>query len=186
MKIFHSNIEIPEIAKKIISALPPDCSSVLVTHLADVDEIIDLARNINVTTIQLHGDSNPKDAAEIKKSLPYIKIYKAIHANDEDSVKSLEGFIDFVDGILLDTINIKTDQVGGTGIVHDWEISRKIVESCPKPVILAGGLNPANVVAAIEAVKPFGVDVNSGVKDESGFKDLQKLYDFISRAKNFS
>ena len=89
-----------------------------------------------------------------------------------------------MDGFVLDTINAATDQVGGTGNIHDWSVSREIVARFPdSPMILAGGLNSQNVRAAIELVRPFGVDVNSGTKGPDGFKDAIKLREFIREAK---
>ena len=89
-----------------------------------------------------------------------------------------------MDGFVLDTINVATDQVGGTGKTHDWSISQKIVTRYPEtPIILAGGLNSENVRSAIEYVHPFGVDVNSGTKGSDGFKDARKMREFILEAK---
>jgi len=80
-------------------------------------------------------------------------------------------------------MNKGTDQIGGTGITHDWNISKMIVESYKIPIILAGGLNPDNIEEAVNKVKPYAVDVNSGVKGEDGFKDYEKLKKFIQKAK---
>lgn len=175
-----------ERAKSIVQALPPFCSSVMVTHLTDVSSIVTLAGKIGVTTIQLHGETTPKDAKAIKDALPYMKVYKAIHVVDESTVEWGRQFLPFVDAVLLDTVNPATGQVGGTGLTHDWAVSKKMIELYDKPVILAGGLTPENVVGAIKTVKPFGVDVNSGVKGADGFKDLEKLRLFIANAKSMS
>lgn len=172
-----------ETAKEITRSLPPFCSSVLVTHITSISEIVGLTQRIGVTTIQLHGDSTPEDAQEIKRQLPHIKLYKVIHVNDESSIEFGKQFLGVVDAILLDTANKATGQVGGTGLVHDWNISRRIIEMYSKPVILAGGLGPDNVREAIEVVNPFGVDVNSGTKNADGFKDYSKLKQFIEAAK---
>lgn len=170
-------------AKEIVEALPPFCASVLVTHLIDPKEIIDLATDIGVTTIQLHGDSTPDDAQTIKNGLPYIKLYKAIHVTDEGSIENGRDFLPYVDAILLDTANPSTGQVGGTGMTHDWSISKRIVQAYDKPVILAGGLNPENVAEAIKMIEPFGVDVNSGTKGTNDYKDAGRVKDFIYNAK---
>jgi hypothetical protein len=97
-----------------------------------------------------------------------------------DYVRSFESI---VDAIILDTINLEEDRVGGTGMIHDWSLSAKIVQETSLPVILAGGLNPKNVADAIKLVKPYAVDVNSGVKNYEGFKDLQKVTDFVHISK---
>ena len=171
-------------AKSIVENLPPFCSSVLVTHLEESETIISLAQFIGVTTIQLHGNSTMEGALYIKKKLPYIKLIKALHVVDRSSIEKGHKFLRAVDAILLDTVNLNTGQVGGTGKIHDWNLSREIVTFYNKPVILAGGLNPENIQQAIKKVKPFGVDVNSGTKGKDGFKDYRKLKDFIYKAKN--
>jgi len=174
-----------ERAKSIVDELPPFCSSILVTHLKNNEEIIDLAHYIGVSTIQLHGDSLPEDARYIKKRVPNVKLIKSLHVIDKDSVKHGRKYLNDIDAILLDTINNETGQVGGTGITHDWSLSKKIVSSYDKPVILAGGLSPDNIREAIQAVKPFGVDVNSGTKGEDGHRDAIKMNNFIKLAKNY-
>src|SRR5436190_320781 len=101
-----------------------------------------------------------------------------------DSVAYPEVFEKLVDGFVLDTINVATGQVGGTGKMHDWSVSRQIVMRYPEiAIILAGGLNSENVRSAIEYVHPFGVDVNSGTKGSDGFKDARKMREFIRGAK---
>jgi phosphoribosylanthranilate isomerase len=111
-------------------------------------------------------------------------VFKSVHVIFAESVRYPDGFSKVVDGFVLDTINVATDQVGGTGNVHDWSISRKIVERFPDiPIILAGGLTSKNVRSAIESVHPFGVDVNSGTKGSDGFKDARKMREFILEAK---
>ncbi len=84
-----------------------------------------------------------------------------------------------VDAIVLDSIDRTTGQVGGTGTTHDWGISAEIVKQVSIPVILAGGLTPANVRDAIGRVQPWAVDVNSGVRNTGGFKDRDLIRKFI-------
>jgi phosphoribosylanthranilate isomerase len=76
------------------------------------------------------------------------------------------------------------DNAGGTGKVHDWELSQKIVQSISTPIILAGGLNPENVAEAIRVVRPYAIDVRSGVSNSDGSKDLEKVRKFIAQAKS--
>ena len=170
-------------AKEIIDKLPPFCSSVLVTHMAKAKEIYSIASYVGASNIQLHGDSSVEDVLELKSYLPHVKLIKCLHVVDEGSIDGGQEFFGLVDAILLDTINVDTNQVGGTGLVHDWSISRKIVEACPLPVILAGGLRSDNVQEAVQKVNPFAVDVNSGTKGKNGHKDLLKLQAFIENAK---
>ena len=95
----------------------------------------------------------------------------------------MQNFEAIVDAYILDTINLVENKVGGTGMTHDWSISSEVVKKTNLPIILAGGLNPDNVATAIETVRPFCVDVNSGVKDSRGFKEPKKLLAFINNAK---
>ena len=76
---------------------------------------------------------------------------------------------------LLDSFNLKTNQVGGTGLTHDWNKSRELIQILDKPTFLAGGLNPNNVEQAIKLAQPYGVDVNSGCKNDKGVKDKEKI-----------
>ena len=89
----------------------------------------------------------------------------------------------YADYYLLDSFNLKTDQVGGTGIVHDWNKSRELIQLLDKPVFLAGGLNPDNVNNAIKIAMPYGVDVNSGCKNREGKKDKILVRKFVINAK---
>jgi phosphoribosylanthranilate isomerase len=173
-----------EKAREIIENLPPFCSTVLVTHLSRPREVLDTARAMAVNTIQLHGDTSPKEALEIQAALPSVKLYRVIHVFDEGAVSEAKAFEGAVDGIILDTAVKETGQVGGTGKTHDWGISRKIVEEVSLPVILAGGLTPENVREAIERVGPYAVDVHSGVTHPGGGKDYERMKSFIERAKS--
>jgi phosphoribosylanthranilate isomerase len=174
----------PERVAEIVTKVPLFCSTVLVTHLSRPEEVISAARRANVSTIQLHGETTPQEAEEIKHDLPYIKVYKAVHVSDDHSIEEAQKYVGVVDGIILDTAIKETGQVGGTGKTHDWKISRKIVETVSLPVVLAGGLNPQNILEALETVHPFAVDANSGVSNQDGTKDHQKLQLFIQRAKS--
>jgi len=105
---------------------------------------------------------------------------QVIHVIDEHSVDEAIRIAESVDAILLDSGNpsLKIKELGGTGRVHNWELSRRIRINAKCPVFLAGGLNPENVRQAIETVRPFGVDVCSGVRTD-GNLDIRKLESFI-------
>ncbi len=171
------------LAASIVHALPSYCSSVLVTPIEDKEEIIFLARNIGVIAVQLQGKSQPEDLLFFKEACPDIQWIKTIHVTGPASMELARCYMDVVDALLLDTGNVCTGQLGGTGKIHDWSISREIVSFSRKPVILAGGLNPENVQSAIEIVHPFGVDVNSGVRGADGWKDKHKISAFICASK---
>ena len=138
-----------------------------------------------ITTIQLHSEIAPSSVERLRGRIPHLKIFKSVSVISADSVVYPEAFEQLVDGFVLDSVNVATDQVGGTGKTHDWSVSREIVMRYPDiPIILAGGLNSENVRSAIEHVRPFGVDVNSGTKAADGFKDPRKMEAFIVQAKH--
>jgi phosphoribosylanthranilate isomerase len=102
---------------------------------------------------------------------------KSVHAVDE-AVKAANTF----DAVLVDSF--VAGRFGGTGKVHDWELSKRVRQKVhPKPLILAGGLNPENVQDAVRVVKPYAVDVSSGVESQPGIKDSKKVFEFIKNAK---
>ena len=175
------------VARDIACALPPSAEAVVVTHVEDVDELERLLQQSEITTVQLHSEIAPSSVEGLRGRLPHLKIFKSINIISADSVAYPEAFEQLVDGFVLDSINMATGEVGGTGKTHDWSVSRQIVMRYPDvPMMLAGGLNSENVRSAIEYVRPFGVDVNSGTKAFDGFKDPRKMEAFIVEAKRFA
>ncbi len=170
-----------EEAKDIIAQLPPFVSAVLVTHLTDKNEIVELAKYLGVGTVQIHDYIPPRDLQFVKDNLPFCKIIKAVHVMDrEKALEMVKDFEGVCDALLLDSRT--EDRLGGTGKTHDWNISREIVSKSKVPVILAGGLNEDNVYDAVKKVKPFGVDVNSGVEID-GWKSFEKVFKFVHDAQ---
>jgi phosphoribosylanthranilate isomerase len=173
------------VARDIDRALPPSVEAVLVTHVEDIDKLERLLQESEIRTVQLHSEIAPSSVERLRGRLPHLKIFKSVSVISADSVAYPEAFAQLVDGFVLDSINLATDQVGGTGKTHDWSVSRQIVMRYPEiPSILAGGLNSENVRSAIEQVHPFGVDVNSGTKAPDEFKDPRKIEAFIIQAKH--
>jgi phosphoribosylanthranilate isomerase len=172
----------PEAARSIIGKLPPFCTPVLVTHLEKPKGIIDIARTTGCTTVQLQGDVTVKDVDKIRRELPSLKVYKAVHVEGPGVLDTLNQWTN-VDALLLDTAVWELDQVGGTGKTHDWNLSAQAVKVTKLPIILAGGLTPDNVEPAIRLVRPYAVDVNSGTKDPKGYKDPEKVKRFIDAAR---
>ena len=135
-------------------------------------------------TIQIVDELAGRDYEQIRKALPNVKIVQVIHVIDEKSIDEASEIAESVDAILLDSgnPNLEIKELGGTGRRHDWNLSRKIVETCGKPVFLAGGLNYENVREAIETVQPFGLDLCSGVRT-GGNLDLFKLENFFAEVE---
>ena len=170
-----------DMVAKIVSELPLTCSAVLVTSATDPEKIAQLVKDTGVTAVQLHGDM--EEMGKLKSELPHIKLYKVVNVFDESAVDEAKSYEGIADALVLDSAIKETGQRGGTGKTHDWNISRKIVESTSLPVILAGGLNPENVAEAIRKVRPYAVDGNSGVSNPDGTKNLEKVKLFVERAK---
>jgi phosphoribosylanthranilate isomerase len=123
--------------------------------------------------------------AELRAGLPGVNLVQVIHVTDEKSIDEALSIAPMVDALLLDSgnPNLAVKELGGTGRVHNWALSRQIVEQCGKAVFLAGGLKPENVKAAIDAVQPWGLDLCSGVRTE-GKLDPWKLEAFFKAVKD--
>jgi len=173
----------PDFARRIIRHLPPFVASVLVTHRVDVPWVLRVLEEIGANTVQMHGPTQVQDLRALRDGLKKkaVKIIQAVHVDGPKALDRAKEVAEVVDAILLDTK--ANGRLGGTGVTHDWSISRLIVDSIPRKVILAGGLNPENVAAAIEAVRPFAVDVNSGVEASDHSKDEAKVRAFVERAR---
>ncbi len=160
----------PEIAKQIVASVPEGVRTVMVTHLLDVNEIVEIAEYTGVTAIQVHNNLDTEGMKQLQQNLHNIELIKAIHVMDNTAIEQAKMYEPYSDMILLDT---KTkDRIGGTGQTHDWNISVKIANELKIPVILAGGLNPQNIKEAIMKVKPGGIDANSGLEHCDGSKIL--------------
>lgn len=162
--------------KGIVDALPAGIRTVMVTHLLDADEISDIAKEVGISAVQIHDDLGVLGIKKLRELLPGIELIKAIHVTGEEALQQALQYAPHVDMLLLDSRT--KDLLGGTGQTHDWSISRRIVEAVDKPVILAGGLNPGNIESAIERVMPYGIDANSGLENEDGSKDFDKVLKF--------
>ena len=156
-----------------------DVSTFLLTSKTTPDEIIQQHQTLNTDTIQLVDTLELSHYQKLRYELPNVKLVQVIHVLDESSVTEAIQLAPLVDYILLDSGNSKLKILGGTGKVHNWTLSKKIVEAVEKPVFLAGGLNSNNVKEAIETVQPYGVDICSGVRTH-GKLDEEKLRAFIS------
>lgn len=171
-----------EQAGPIIAQIKDRARTVMVTHLTDPDEVTKIAKKIGVSTIQIHDDMPVEAIKILRETLPGLTLIKAVHVIGNDALQKARLFEDSVDFILLDSRT--KDRLGGTGVTHDWNISRQIVLQSKLPVILAGGLNPSNIDAAIESVKPAGIDANSGLENREGRKDFQKVAAFVKAGLN--
>ncbi len=166
---------------RIARSVPPPIATFLLTSEQTAQGIIGHYQRTLTNTIQIVDELTDRDYKTIYDALPHIKLVQVIHVVNDKSVDEAAELAEFVDAILLDSGNPKliVKELGGTGRRHDWSLSRKIVESCGRPVFLAGGLNADNVREAIETVQPFGLDLCSGVRT-GGKLDLHKLERFFN------
>lgn len=173
-----------ELISQIAAATPPAVDSFLLTSRTTVREIIEHHHRTQTNTIQIVDALSGGTYEELKEALPGIKIVQVIHVMDDRSVDEAMRIAPSVDAILLDSgnPNLKVKELGGTGRVHNWILSRKIREHVSCPVFLAGGLKPENVRDAIAIVNPFAVDVCSGVRT-NGILDPVKLERFFSAVR---
>jgi phosphoribosylanthranilate isomerase len=175
-----------EDAAKIITILESPAAGVLITYLHRADDILNLCRQLGVTRVQLHGDIVVFELQRLKELAPELFVIKSLIVKGdnlpqlEEQVNRLESI---ADAFITDTHNPATGADGATGKIHDWNISRRLVEISSKPVILAGGLNPQNVRRAILQVRPAGVDAHTGVENAAGRKDPAKVEKFVFEAR---
>ena len=165
---------------EIASHVPPGVATFLLTCLQDSEAIIAQQRRTRANTIQLCDRIDPADYTRLRAAMPGVAIVQVIHVRDERSLAEALAVAPHVDALLLDSGNhsLAVKELGGTGRVHDWALSERIVRLVPRPVYLAGGLRPDNVADAIRMVRPFGVDVCSGLRT-AGRLDEGKLSAFV-------
>lgn len=165
----------------IAAAVPPPIATFLLTALQDADAIAAQHAVCATSTIQLVDAVPVAELTRLRRLLPAVKRVQVIHVVDEGALDEALQAAPHVDALLLDSGNptLAVKQLGGTGRVHDWQISRRIRERSPVPVFLAGGLNAGNVRSAIDAVQPFGIDLCSSVRSD-GRLDAVKLAQLMS------
>ncbi len=173
-----------ELAKEIKNALPKNIKTTLITHLENADEIIEIAKFIDVDFIQLHSYIKESEVEKIKIALPDKKLIRLIHIAQNGEILNDISKMKYVDIYFTDSINKATNQVGGTGLTHSLETDKRLVETLNKPVMIAGGLTPENVAAAIKFCHPWGVDVNSGCRGANGGRDKTKVKSFVENTKH--
>jgi phosphoribosylanthranilate isomerase len=160
----------PDMVRTITDELPPFVDRVGVFRNEEIEVVEEIMHYCRLTLVQLHGSESPEYCRRIS-----CKVIKSFSIRPESKSEDLAAYADVVSGFLLDTYN--KDMAGGTGIPFDWKLVAQVKP--PGPVILAGGLTPENVGEAIQQVKPFAVDVNSGVEYQPGRKDSDKLKSFV-------
>lgn len=158
---------------------------VLITYETKAQELADLCQFLGTAMVQLHASITASGLAHIRDHLPSTLLIKSYVVGQETLGPEAfaQAYTPYCDALITDTFDPKTGACGATGQTHDWSISAALVRAAPCPVMLAGGLTPHNVGAAIKKVRPAAVDVHSGVEDEQGHKDPSLVADFVQAAQ---
>lgn len=162
-----------EIVRDICRSIPPFISTVGVFVNDVPDNINSIAEFCGLDAVQLHGDESPDFCSQITK-----KVIKAFRVRDRDIIKDIQRYK--LDLVLLDSYS--EEIYGGSGFTFDWEIAMDIKKSVK--IVLSGGLNCDNVLTAARQIRPYAVDVSSGVENSKGKKDNIKVKRFIELAKS--
>jgi len=170
----------PEKAGMLMKNTPVFVKNVVVTVPKSLSELIEIYERLRPDILQIHGHNLSHSV--IREKLANTRLIRAIQVKSDHTVEETVKAANTFDAILVDSF--VPDKFGGTGKVHNWELSKRVRQKVhPKPLILAGGLNPENVQDAIRTVKPYAVDVSSGVESQPGIKDSKKVFEFIKNAK---
>jgi len=165
--------------EEIAACIPPGVSTFLLTSSREVDAIVDQQQRFRVDTIQLCDDLPPEKILELRSLMREVSFIKVIHVAGDKAIDQARTAAQAAHALLLDSGNPSkaVKELGGTGRIHDWALSRKICDEVEIPVWLAGGLTPENVAEAVRKVRPFGVDVCSGLRTD-GLLNEEKLSRF--------
>ena len=171
-----------ELARNIAALVPPPIATFLLTQRKRAVDIADHVAVVAPTTVQIVNHIEPAEYRQLIKLLPAsIRRVQVIHVEDETALDLIEPYAPYVHAFLLDSgrPSASLPELGGTGRRHDWSISAKFVQLSPKPVFLAGGLSASNVQDAIRQVRPYGLDLCSGVRLDGSLSE-EKLAAFFS------
>jgi phosphoribosylanthranilate isomerase len=165
---------------EIAATIPLGVASVLLTSRQSAADIVDQQRRVRVNTVQICDRLTQGTYADLRRDLPGVSLMQVVHVVGDRSIAEAVEVAPLVDALLLDSGNqtLAVKELGGTGRRHDWRISRRIRDSVQVPVYLAGGLRPENVAEAVAVVRPFGLDICSGVRT-GGRLDEAKLAAFF-------
>jgi phosphoribosylanthranilate isomerase len=174
-----------ELIAEIAASVPRPVATFLLTSRTRAADIAEQHARCRTTTIQLVDSVPVTELRQLRALMPDTKLVQVIHVQGATSLEEAVVAAPWVDALLLDSGNqaLPVKELGGTGRVHDWQLSAEITASVPVPVFLAGGLTAENVRAALSTVRPFGVDVCSGVR-ENGALSQGKLEAFVRAARS--
>jgi phosphoribosylanthranilate isomerase len=168
-----------DLIRDIAAAVPPGVSRFLLSSRETGDGLADHARSVGVDVLQIVRHIAPAAYPALRRRSPGVRLVQVVHVEDEGAIGLAREYAALADALLLDSGRPSSAEFGGTGRAHDWSVSRRIVQAAGKPVFLAGGLNAGNVAEAVRQVRPYGVDLCSGVRTD-GALDQAKLAGFTA------
>lgn len=172
---------IPDAAIAEVTAFtPPPIATFLLTSETTAEAISAHIRATNPSTVQVVSHIDPAESEKLAVLEPHVRRVQVIHVEGPEALDLIPAYAPHVHAFLLDSgrPNAAVAELGGTGRAHDWEVSAAFVRATEKPVFLAGGLSAANVADAIKQVRPYGLDLCSGVRTD-GQLDPEKLAAFV-------
>lgn len=174
-----------ELIAEIARSVPPPVATFLLTSLREADAIVQQHAVCQTSTLQLVDSVAVSEIQKLRRQLPSVKLVQVIHVMGDESFEEAKAMAQFVDALLLDSGNptLEVKELGGTGRVHDWEVSRRICRQIDCPVFLAGGIRTANVREAIQAVRPFGLDLCSSVRSDGKLSE-ERLGEFMRAVRS--
>ena len=172
-------------AAAIARGLPPGVGAVLLSSATGLDRLEAELRLVRPAVLQLVDAIEPRVLEALRRHVGGTRLLQVLHVEDGAVIEAARAVAPLVDGLLLDSgrPDAAIKELGGTGRVHDWRLSRQVVEAVDRPVFLAGGLGPANIARAIAEVRPFGVDLCSGIRT-AGQLDAALLATFMAAVAN--
>jgi len=151
---------------EIAASTPPPVAPFLLTSETEPEAIVDHVRRCGTNPVQIVDAVEPSAYRALRRAVPGVKIVQVIHVTGPESLDQAKASAPAVDALLLDSgrPQARIKELGGTGRVHDWSLSQRIVAEVSRPVFLAGGIRPENAAEAYRQVRPFGIDLCTGVR----------------------
>jgi phosphoribosylanthranilate isomerase len=173
--------------RRIAATIPPPVGSVLLTRVSDPDALAAQVTRCGASLVQLCDAMPPAAWAAVRRAAPGVRILQVVHVRGPEAIDEALAIAPHVDALVLDSgaPDGPAPVFGGTGRTHDWALSAEIVRRAPRPVFLAGGIRPDNVAAAWRAVRPFGFDLCSGVR-EDGRMSATRLSSFFQAIRDLA
>ncbi|RFB78787.1 phosphoribosylanthranilate isomerase [Methylovirgula sp. 4M-Z18] len=155
-----------ELSRALVRLVPPPVASVLLTAYERAEDIARHVQDVGANTVQIVNHIDKNEYRALREAIPTARLIQVIHVEDDHALDLAREYAEVAHALLLDSgrPSAAVPELGGTGRTHDWCISARIVQQIDIPIFLAGGITPANVREAIAQVRPYGIDLCSGVR----------------------